>query len=100
MLSLAQDAVQGTNLFRQGRIDQTQFSRQLQQGQIADIGSKLRILVGVSQHQVLHHEFDIHHAAAVVLDVKQLTVVWMTVVHLLSHAGNFAAQFHQIARQP
>ena len=53
--------------------------------------------VGVNQHQVLHHEFDVHHAATVVLDVEQAAGILVAVVHFLAHLQNLLAQCRRIA---
>jgi len=70
MLDLAQVAIQGPDIFGKAWMDQTEFSRHFQQSQIADIGRQFRVQVGMGEHEILHHELDVHHTAAVVLDVE------------------------------
>ena len=70
MLDLAQVAIQGADIFGKIGADQTELGRHFQQGQIADIRRQLRMLMRVGEHEILHHELDVHHAAAVVFDVK------------------------------
>ncbi len=46
---------------------QAEFGAAFQQGDVADVGGQARVLVGIRQDQILHGEFGIDQAAAVVL---------------------------------
>ena len=98
MLRLAQFAVKQTDLFGAFGGDKAKFSSELEQGEVAGIGGQLRVLMGVSQHQILHYEFDVHHAATVMFDVEPPAVVGVPVVHLLAHRQDILSQFRQVAR--
>src|SRR5438876_1002412 len=50
--------------------NQSQLRGQLQQGDVAGVGGELGTAMRVSEHQHLHDEFDVDHAAAVVLEVE------------------------------
>ena len=45
-----------------------------QQGDVAHVVGKFRVLVGMAQHQVLHGKLYIHHAAGAVLHVKLIAL--------------------------
>jgi len=46
----------------------------------------------VGEHQVLHRELDVDHAAGIVLDVEQAGLVRVRGVHLLAHRDNVRAK--------
>ena len=49
------------------------------------------------EHQELHDEFDVDHAAAIVLDVKQRGRIRMTVEHSRTHFKYVGAEFLRVA---
>ena len=59
--------------------------------------SQLRVVMGLAQHQVLHHEFDINQPPGVMFDVENLRLPGFrgaqTGTHLLPHVHDFLAQF-------
>ena len=56
----------------------------LEQSNIAHVIDQLRVSAGVGQYQVLHHEFDIDHAAGAVLDIKNLRFGFVAGAHALA----------------
>jgi len=98
VLGLAQCAIDIAG--QTGDIDgnNSEFTRKFQQCQIPDIGAQARVLMCVGKHDVLNHEFNIHHPPAVMFDVEQAAVVGMAIVHLTPHRQYLGAQQRRIAR--
>ena len=69
----------------------------LLENNIEDVCRELRVFARIGQHQKLHHEFNIHHAAPVMFDVEQVTVIGMPVAHFLAHVHDLPAQRVRIA---
>src|SRR3989338_8975104 len=52
----------------------------------------------MSQHDELHDELDVYHAAPAMLDIEKSAVTGMPVNHLLAHSEDFLPQGCQVAR--
>ncbi|MNT15031.1 hypothetical protein D3C72_1500630 [compost metagenome] len=92
MLQLAQRAVGVGDLGGQLGVDQPQLAAQAQQGDIARVGRQLRILRRMLEHQVLHHEFNVDHAARILLQIEAAVAGRMGIEHLLAHGHHFALE--------
>ena len=64
----------------------------LQQGDVADVGNQFGVRRGLRQHEVLHREFGIHHAAGAVLEVEGAGLDRPRCAHLLAHGDDFGTQ--------
>src|SRR5439155_11156400 len=51
--------------------NQSELRGELQEGDVAGVGGELGTAVRVSENEHLNDEFDVYHAAAVVLQVEQ-----------------------------
>ena len=91
VLARAEQAVGVANLARERGVDQAEFARNAQQRNIARVACKRRMRAAVQQHEVLHRELDIDHAAAVVLEVEQTGRVRMPFRHLAAHLHDIGA---------
>jgi hypothetical protein len=67
-------------------------TRHFPQRDVAQIAGQLRVAVRMREHQVLHDELDVYHAAAVVLEIEQVAAVGVGVEHLLPHRDDLASQ--------
>src|SRR5439155_3217213 len=64
------------------------------------VGGELGTAVRVSENEHLNDEFDVDHAAAVVLQVEQIALVRVALEELLAHREHVAGQLSLIARDP
>ena len=71
VLPAAEMAISSVRRVRHWSRDQTQPCGQLEQGEIADIGGQLRVILGVAEHEVLDDEFHVDNAPRVVLQIEQ-----------------------------
>src|SRR5207253_1446106 len=62
--------------------------RTLQQGDVADVGNELAVRRRLRQHQELHGELDVDHAAGAVLDVEAIALDGTRGAHLLAHGDD------------
>ncbi|MNY33917.1 hypothetical protein D3C86_1682180 [compost metagenome] len=99
MLDPAQRAVGVAGTGSQFRRNQSGLSRQPQQRDVAEVAHQHRMRACVAKHQILRDEFDVDHAAAVVLQVEPVAVVRVAGVDFLAHRQDFFAQRGGIARQ-
>ena len=95
MLVLAIGPVRIPASQRQIRRNQPHLASQAQQCDVAQVAEQLRVFTRMQQHQGLHAEFDVDHAAGVVLQVEELGSVGMAGVHFLAHGAHF---FDQLRR--
>ena len=84
--------------FGQVFIDQSMRSRHAQQRDVAEVAGEIGVVIGVRQHQELHRELDVDHAAGVVLEVEQARLVRVGGVHLVAHLDDRGAQRAVVAR--
>ncbi len=66
-------------------IDQAVARGHLQERDVSQVGGQIAAAVRVREHQELHRELDVDHAAAVVLEVEQAAGVRMRGVQLFAH---------------
>ena len=52
------------------------------------------------KHEILNHEFDVDHAARVMLEVELVRTVGVRIMHALSHGQHFLLQRIAIALLP
>ena len=97
MLQLAVAAVGISHAAGLVRRDQPGRCCTAQQLDVAPVLDQFGVVVAVRQHQELHHELDVHHAAGVVLQVEEPRFVGVAVVHLLAHAADLGRQRAQYA---
>ena len=57
-------------------------------------------MIGMGEHQELHHELYIHQPARIVLDIEQLRRAMVHIAHFLSHLVHFRAQLFDIKHDP
>ena len=72
--------------------DQSQFGACLEQCDIAEIVGQFGILQRIFQYQILHDEFDVDHAACIVLQIELGRTVRMCVMDALAHFEDFRFQ--------
>ena len=78
--------------------DEPELCRAPQQRNVAEIVGEARMHMGMAQDQRLDHEFDVDHAAAVVLEIEEPGRVWMSLMHLVSHGKNLLEQGATVSR--
>ena len=59
-----------------------------------------RVADALGEHEMLDDELDIHHPAAVVLEIEERSPIRMTVVHLRAHRADLRGELGAIAREP
>lgn len=69
----------------------------LQQSDVAEVGFELRVLAGVGEHEVLHAEFGVDHAAGALFDVEHAGRRGVGGAHFVAHGGDFVAQGGPVA---
>ena len=70
-----------------------------EQRDIAGVAGQRAMPLRVRQHEVLDGEFDVDHAARVVLQVEERRRVRMARMHLAAHCDDVIAQFQRVTRQ-
>ncbi len=68
-----------------------------QQRDIAGIAQQRRMLGRAQQHEVLDREFDIDHAAPVVLEIEQCRAIRVTFEHAVAHRDDLLRKRQCIA---
>src|SRR5690606_32154607 len=93
MLQFAESPVSIADLCTKLGAYQSEFAKQSQQGNVADISCQLRVVRSMQQHHVLDDEFDVYHAAGVMFEIEFRTSVGMRFVQLLAHGEHFLLEF-------
>src|SRR5207302_2839423 len=65
---------------------------------VAEIAEQVKVLARVREHETLHHELDVDHAARVVLQVEKPARVGMRGVELLAHGADLGGERARLAR--
>ena len=99
VLQATKFAIRIRGQMRQIGWNETERSRRLQQRDVARVRHERAVLTRVRQHQVLDDEFDIDHAALVVLEVEKGRRVRMARVHPAPHIDDVDSELRDVARQ-
>src|SRR3546814_17770040 len=75
------------------------FGLQMQQGDIFQVIEQRGEFGGPAQYQILCDEFDIHHSAAVVLQIEIAGTVGVARADFFTHRTDLLLEFLRIARQ-
>src|SRR6266705_2484781 len=77
--------------------NERQFRRQLQERDVTVVARELGVAVRAREHDILHHELDVDHAAAVVLQVERIAPVRVALEQLSPHGEHFLAKLGLVA---
>jgi len=80
------------------RWNKAELCHECEQGDVADIARQRRMAGTVQQHQELHGELDVDHAARIVLEIEKRALVRMARVHPAAHFDDVVAQAERLAR--
>ncbi len=85
MLQPAEIAIGIAAALGKAGVEQIVPGRHPEQRDVAKVAGQAGMMVRMPQHQALHGELDVDHAAAIVLEVEEAAAVGVCRVQLFSH---------------